>query len=37
LVHVDVALWLDDAKPFLAKGTAGVPLGSLVNLAVNWL
>jgi leucyl aminopeptidase len=37
-VHVDVAgtAWLDDAKPFLAKGPAGVPLGSLVNLAVNW-
>jgi len=38
-VHVDVAgtAWLDDAKPFLAKGPAGVPLGSLVNLALNWL
>jgi len=37
-IHVDVAgtAWLDDAKPFLAKGPAGVPLGSLVNLAVNW-
>jgi leucyl aminopeptidase len=37
-VHVDVAgtAWLDDAKPFLAKGPAGVPLGSLVNLAINW-
>jgi leucyl aminopeptidase len=38
-VHVDVAgtAWLDDAKPSLAKGPAGVPLGSLVNLALNWL
>jgi leucyl aminopeptidase len=38
-VHVDVAgtAWLDDAKPSLAKGPAGVPLGSLVNLAINWL
>jgi leucyl aminopeptidase len=37
-VHVDVAgtAWLDDAKTSLAKGPAGVPLGSLVNLAVNW-
>jgi len=38
-VHVDNAgtAWLDDAKPSLAKGPAGVPLGSLVNLALNWL
>jgi leucyl aminopeptidase len=37
-VHVDVAGtgWLDDAKPFMAKGPTGVPLGSFVNLAVNW-
>jgi leucyl aminopeptidase len=37
-VHVDVAgtAWLDDAKPFLAKGPTAVPLGSLVNLALNW-
>jgi leucyl aminopeptidase len=37
-VHVDVAgtAWLDDAKPFLAKGPTGIPLGSLVNLALNW-
>ena len=37
-VHVDVAgtAWLDDAKPSLAKGPAGIPLGSLVNLALNW-
>ncbi len=37
-VHVDVAgtAWLDDAKPSLAKGPTGVPLGSFVNLAMNW-
>jgi leucyl aminopeptidase len=37
-VHVDVAgtAWLDDAKPQLAKGPTGVPLGSFVNLAMNW-
>ena len=38
-VHVDVAgtAWLDDAKPFLAKGPTAIPLGSFVNLATNWL
>ncbi len=37
-VHVDVAgtAWLDDAKPYLAKGPTGVPLGTFVNLAMNW-
>jgi leucyl aminopeptidase len=37
-VHVDVAgtAWLDDAKPFLAKGPTGVPLGTFVNLAMGW-
>ena len=38
-VHVDVAgtAWLDDAKPSTwPKGPAGIPLGSLVNLAVDW-
>lgn len=37
-VHVDVAgtAWLDDAKPYLAKGPTGTPLGSFVNLAMNW-
>jgi leucyl aminopeptidase len=37
-VHVDVAgtAWLDEAKPFLAKGPTGVPLGTFVNLAMNW-
>jgi leucyl aminopeptidase len=38
-VHVDVAgtAWLDDAQPFLAKGPTGIPLGSFVNLALNWM
>ena len=37
-VHVDVAgtAWLDDAKPFLAKGPTGIPVGSFVNLVLNW-
>jgi leucyl aminopeptidase len=37
-VHVDVAgtAWLDDAKPFLAKGPTAIPLASLVHLALNW-
>src|SRR5665213_1268580 len=37
-VHVDVAgtAWLDEEKPFLAKGPTGIPLGSFVNLAMNW-
>jgi leucyl aminopeptidase len=37
-VHVDVAgtAWLDDAKPFMAKGPTGAPLASFVTLALNW-
>ena len=37
-VHIDIAgtAWLDDAKPYLAKGPTGIPLGSMVNLALNW-
>ena len=37
-VHLDIAgtAWLDDAKPWLAKGPTAVPLGSFVQLAVNW-
>ncbi|MEP6714572.1 MAG: leucyl aminopeptidase [Terriglobia bacterium] len=37
-IHVDVAgtAWLDDAKPHLAKGPTGTPLGTFVNLALNW-
>jgi leucyl aminopeptidase len=38
-IHVDVAgtAWLDDAKSFMAKGPTGIPLGSFVNLAMNWV
>jgi leucyl aminopeptidase len=37
-VHLDIAgtAWLEDAKPFLAKGPSGVPLRTLVNLALSW-
>jgi leucyl aminopeptidase len=37
-VHLDIAgtAWLDDAKPFMAKGPSGVPVRTLVHLAVNW-
>ena len=37
-VHVDIAgtAWLDDAKPFLAKGPTGIPAGTFVHLALNW-
>ena len=37
-VHLDIAgtAWLDDGKPFLAKGPSGVPVRTLVRLATNW-
>jgi leucyl aminopeptidase len=37
-IHVDIAgtAWFDDAKPYLAKGPTGVPLGTFVELAMNW-
>jgi leucyl aminopeptidase len=37
-VHLDIAgtAWLDDGKPFLAKGPSGVPVRTLVNLATGW-
>jgi leucyl aminopeptidase len=37
-VHLDIAgtAWLDDAKPFLAKGPTGVAVRTLVRLAMNW-
>jgi leucyl aminopeptidase len=37
-VHLDIAntAWLDDAKPFLAKGPSGVPLRTFVRLATTW-
>jgi leucyl aminopeptidase len=37
-VHLDIAgtAWLDDGKPFLAKGPSGVAVRSLVRLAMEW-
>ena len=37
-VHLDIAgtAWLEDAKPFLAKGPSGVAVRTFVNLAMNW-
>ena len=37
-VHLDIAgtAWLDDAKPFLAKGPTGVPVRTMVRLAMDW-
>ena len=37
-VHLDIAgtAWIDDGKPYLAKGPSGVPVRSLVRLAMDW-
>jgi leucyl aminopeptidase len=37
-VHLDIAgtAWLDDAKPYLAKGPSGVPVRTLIRLAMSW-
>jgi leucyl aminopeptidase len=37
-VHLDIAgtAWLDDAKPFLAKGAIGLPMRTMVRLATEW-
>ena len=37
-VHLDIAgtAWLDDAKPYLAKGPSGMPVRTLVRLAMDW-
>ena len=37
-VHLDIAgvAWLDDAKPYMAKGPSGAPMRSFVNLAMSW-
>ncbi len=37
-VHLDIAgaAWLDDAKPFMAKGPSGVPVRTLARLALEW-
>jgi leucyl aminopeptidase len=37
-VHLDIAgtAWLDEAKPFMAKGPTGVCVRTFVKLALNW-
>jgi leucyl aminopeptidase len=37
-VHLDIAgtAWYDDAKPWMAKGATGVPVRTLVELAMNF-
>jgi leucyl aminopeptidase len=37
-VHLDIAgtAWLEEAKPFLAKGPSGVPVRTFVSLAMSW-
>lgn len=37
-VHLDIAgtAWLDDAKPYMAKGPTGVAVRTLVRLAMDW-
>jgi leucyl aminopeptidase len=37
-VHLDIAgtAWLDDAKPYMAKGPSGVCVRTFVKLAMNW-
>jgi leucyl aminopeptidase len=37
-VHLDIAAtaWLDDGKPWLAKGPSGVGVRSFVQLAIDW-
>ena len=38
-VHLDIAgtAWLDESKPFLAKGPTGVGVRTLVRLATDWM
>jgi len=37
-VHLDIAgtAWLDENKPFMAKGPTGLPVRTLVHLAMEW-
>lgn len=37
-VHLDIAgtAWLDDAKPYMAKGASGIGVRTFVRLAENW-
>ena len=36
--HLDIAgtAWLDESKPYLAKGPTGLPVRTLVRLAMDW-
>jgi len=37
-VHLDIAgtAWLEESKPFLAKGPSGVPVRTFIRLALDW-
>ncbi|MDR3718755.1 MAG: leucyl aminopeptidase [Bryobacteraceae bacterium] len=37
-VHLDIAstAWLDDSKPYLAKGPTGLALRTMIRLALDW-
>jgi len=37
-VHLDIAgtAWLDEGKPFMAKGPTGLPVRTMVRLAMDW-
>ena len=37
-VHLDIAgtAWLDDAKPYMAKGPSGVAVRTFIELAMKW-
>lgn len=37
-VHLDIAgtAWIDDEKPHLAKGPSGLPVRTIVRLALDW-
>jgi leucyl aminopeptidase len=37
-VHLDIAgtAWLEEGKPWMAKGPSGVPIRTFIELAMNW-
>jgi leucyl aminopeptidase len=37
-VHLDIAgtAWLDEGKPYMAKGPSGLPVRTLIRLAMEW-
>jgi leucyl aminopeptidase len=37
-VHLDIAgtAWLDDPKPYLAKGPTGTAVRTMIDLAMRW-